>query len=130
MSKFDLVPFLQHLENGHFGVQDMSVVVVVVVLVSLRRFIQATLVHHNSVPKGPGPMRFCIQLPYANTYSPFFRNFEFHFFSNLMAVFKARGLVIFRGLKTLQFSRLFQPFSGTISPRPMKIRLQLPYINL
>ena len=33
MSKFDLVPFLQHLENGHFGVQDMSVVVVVVVVV-------------------------------------------------------------------------------------------------
>ena len=32
------------------------------------------------------------------------------FFSNLMAVFKARGLVIFRGLKTLHFSRLFQPF--------------------
>ena len=26
-----------------------------------------------------------------------------------MAVFKARGLVIFRGLKWLQFSRLFQP---------------------
>ena len=33
MSKFDLVPFLQHLENGHFGVQDMSVVVLVLVLV-------------------------------------------------------------------------------------------------
>ena len=33
MSKFDLVRFLQHLENGHFGVQDMLVVVVVVVLV-------------------------------------------------------------------------------------------------
>ena len=34
MSKFDLVPFLQHLENGHFGVQDMSVVVVVVVVLT------------------------------------------------------------------------------------------------
>ena len=33
MSKFDLVPFLQHLENGHFGVQDMFVVLVLVVLV-------------------------------------------------------------------------------------------------
>ena len=33
MSKFDLVRFLQHLENGHFGVQDMLVVLVVVVLV-------------------------------------------------------------------------------------------------
>ena len=34
MSKFDLVPFLQHLENGHFGVQDMSVVVVVLVVLT------------------------------------------------------------------------------------------------
>ena len=35
MSKFDLVPFLQHLENGHFGVQDMFVVVVVLVVLVL-----------------------------------------------------------------------------------------------
>ena len=32
------------------------------------------------------------------------------FFSNLVAFLKARGLVIFCGLKTLQFSQLFQPF--------------------
>ena len=35
MSKFDLVRFLQHLENGHFGVQDVFTVVVVVVLTTL-----------------------------------------------------------------------------------------------
>ena len=28
MSKFDLVRFLQHLENDHFGVQDVFTVVV------------------------------------------------------------------------------------------------------
>ena len=33
MSKFDLVRFLRHFENGHFGVQDMGLVVVVVVVV-------------------------------------------------------------------------------------------------
>ena len=36
--------------------------------------------------------------------------FEIPIFSNLMAFFKALGLVIFRGLKSLEFSRLFQPF--------------------
>ena len=32
MSKFDLVRFLWHLENGHFGVQDVFTVLVVVVV--------------------------------------------------------------------------------------------------
>ena len=34
MSKFDLVRFLRHFENGHFGVQDMGLVVVVVVVLT------------------------------------------------------------------------------------------------
>ena len=35
MPKYDLVRFLRHLENGHFGVQDVFTVVVVVVVVVL-----------------------------------------------------------------------------------------------
>ena len=56
MSKFDLVPFLQHLENGHFGVQDMSVVVVVVVVVVLTTLIYKRLWYIiTRYPKALGP---------------------------------------------------------------------------
>ena len=52
-------------------------------------------------------MKFGVDIPSAIPYGTFEGIFEIPIFSKLMDFFKALGLVLFRGLRWLQFTRLF-----------------------